>query len=57
MDNHGKNKRLRRKIKAISLDIFITIVKQVRFQNADNAEEKNGNLLNMKWEIIWRWYQ
>ena len=44
-------------IENFSLDTFITIVKQVLFQNIDDTEEKMETLLNMKGEIIWRWYR
>lgn len=44
-------------IAKFSLDTFITIVKQVLFKNTDDVEEKMEILLNMKVEIIWRWYQ
>lgn len=43
-------------IEKFSLDSFITIVKEVLFQNSDGAEDKVEILLNMNEEIIWRWY-
>lgn len=43
-------------VEKFSLENFIAIVKQVLFQNSDDAEEKIEILLNIKGEIIWRWY-
>ena len=34
----------------------MAIVKQALFQNSDDAEEKVEMLLDMKMEILWRWY-
>ncbi len=43
-------------VKNFSIENFIAVVKQVLFQNSDEAEEKLNKLLNMNVEIIWRWY-
>lgn len=44
-------------VENFSLDNFVAIVKQVLFQNSDDAKEKVEILLNMKGEILKRWYQ
>ncbi|MEE1087240.1 MAG: ATP-dependent helicase [Schaedlerella sp.] len=43
-------------IQNFSLNNFMAIVKQALFQNSDDAEEKVEMLLDMKMEILWRWY-